>query len=310
MLTEEDWKRLWELFADALSEKHMDSDPHRGIFNENVIPTADYETNRKVVIDLAKQILIDYEIDTGPRVFKIAPLPPPKPRESQSDGRPSLQRSLQVSRSELSLGERLYDYIIERKGEISQTRASQDLGVTLEEISEALEQLVKSGKLSPSSVESTIQIEEQTQLCRFCQQRIPSDATFCIHCGQSQSQETRIEFEPRPRSDSTNYEWQPPIEQKKRTEVPKRETERSRYTLSPDKTARSRNSPFLARILERRHEAGGRVRPPPLTSGKPSLRPIGRSPAMPPRPIGCRTCGHILEFRANRWYCTHCRRYQ
>lgn len=325
MLTEKDVKRLWRLFTDSLSEGQLDSDAHRGSFNENIILTADYDTNRKVVMDLARQICPGQGIDhKGPKVLRME-MPPPK-TDDRSRLEVSLlsQESLQLARDQPSLDERLFEYIVERKGEISRTNASQDLGVTLREIDESIERLWKAGRLPRPSDERATQIEEQTRRCMYCQGEIFSGSRFCIHCGRSQEEQTmRASTEPQ-LSDDWKYDRleSPPMDQKKLGEATRSETGRSRFGLIrkklttarhpvPDLT-RSREKPCVERRFFKSGDLRGNSKPQlwgQRSRASPLLRPVLKASHESLQPMSCRRCGHIMERHGKMRYCSRCRRY-
>jgi len=322
MLTEKDVKRLWRLFTDILSEGQLDSDTYRGSFNENIILTADYDTNRKVVIDLARQMCPGQGIDRkGPKVLRIEMPPPKTDDESRLEVSLLSQESLQLALDQLSLDEKLFDYIVERKGEISRANASQDLGVSLREVDECIQRLWQAGRLPRPSEERGAQIEELTRRCMYCQEEIPSGSTFCIHCGRTQEGQTmQASTEPQISDDWTHEKWEPqPTDQKKLEQVTRSGTGRSGFWLLRKKEAkaghplsdlaRSTERPYAERRLFEGKDPRGTSRPQ-LWSLRSSLllRPVLEASHKSLQPVSCGRCGHIMERRGNRWYCGRCRR--
>ncbi|MGQ9640129.1 MAG: hypothetical protein ACUVUB_06760 [Candidatus Bathyarchaeia archaeon] len=75
---------------------------------------------------------------------KVRPLPKTKPLKSKRTT-PELKEPL------TPLDEKVYDYIVEHSGVISWSKASKDLGVTVEQLKESAQRLKEAGRIMPSS---------------------------------------------------------------------------------------------------------------------------------------------------------------
>jgi len=90
----------------------------------------------------------------------------------------------------------VFKYLEEHRGEISITRTANDLGVTLEQLVEALSRLQSKGviqKDAPTFV-------ERMRRCDSCKKTIGADEPFCSYCGAKQmivaAQEPRASLDP------------------------------------------------------------------------------------------------------------------
>jgi len=292
-LTDMDVKKLWEAFADVLARQSLDPDAYRGGFHENIILTDSYETNHKIVVDLANRIAIDYEASRiDPRPIRIE-MPPPKTVQTQGPDTAFRREDLKVAYDQQLLDEKLYEYIVERNGQdISLTQASEDLGVSKEEIDRSIDRLCNAGRLPRPSAPT---IQEQMQNCMYCSGDTPSGSKFCIRCGQPQG--PQVEAETPSLIGQTDLRTEPPPDHMKTDDARTRE--------------RGLRFDLLRHFSERKiqeHRSADMWRH--LRSQKQFLskKPFGRFGAglKPVRPKTCPRCRHVLGPSG---YCDHCRRY-
>jgi len=302
VLTDVDVKRLWDVFANALAKQGLDSDTYRGKFHENIILTDSYDTNVRVMTDLANRIILDHETSyASPSPVRIEMPPPRVPQTERSDVPVLGQKGLKLVHDQQSLDEKLYEYIVQRIGQdVSLTQASEDLGVTRDEIGRSIDRLCDAGRLPRPSITA---IQEQTQRCMYCSAETPLGSKFCIRCGQPQ--EIRVGVETQLLDSQTHGELEPPlIDQKGLKEHVKAGGERIRFTLPklfPKREAAERSRTLFPQPWDRQ-------------SLHPQRRPFERvrSGALQPAQAKiCTKCRHIMRplGHGNRWYCDRCKRY-
>jgi hypothetical protein len=319
VLTEMDHKNLWSLFSDTLAQEGLEAGTYRGRFNENVIPTHNYDTNRRVIIDLVKRIASGRETsELDPRPIRIE-MPPPKAGHEHTSG----QENPRPVCEQQPVDERLYEYVRERYGQdISLNQASKDLRVAREEIDKAVDRLRKAGRLElasqPSSSNSLA--TEQTQRCIHCFSETALGSKFCAVCGQPQDIGVSTSFSHQPGETemllpdhitipevrSEDQRTEPGVEGQRRTPDRKREESVFRFripTIGPKPTQ------------DRTRQTGGR---PPITGGTRS-ESWGKPPPAKGRPVtglrlgrsmSCPRCSHLtLRWTGKRWYCDKCASY-
>lgn len=294
-LTDVDLRNLWETFAGVLAGQSLDPDAYRGRFHENIILTDSYETNHKIVVDLANRIAIDHEashIDPGPIRIEM---PPPKAVQTQGPNiAPFRQEDLKPAYDQQQLDEKLYEYILERNGQdISLTQASEELGVGREEVDRSIDKLCNVGRLPRPLIPA---IQEQTQQCMYCSGDIPLGSKFCIRCGQPQG--PQLGMETSSLTGQIDFGTEPPPDHVKTDDTRTRERG-LRFDLfrhfSERKIQEHRPADMWLHLRSKKQFA--------------SKKPFDRFGAglKPARPKTCPRCRHILGPSG---YCDHCRRYR
>ena len=94
----------------------------------------------------------------------------------------------------VSLDDRVLNYLSDHHGEISITRASQELSINLQEITEALSRLQSRGLIQKESA-----FVERMRNCVSCKRTIGADEPFCSYCGTKQlavKKETQPSLDP------------------------------------------------------------------------------------------------------------------
>ena len=294
-LTEVDLKKLWDKFADALTKQNLDPDAYRGSFHENIILTESYDTNRKIVADLASRITVDDEAKLiDPKPIRIE-MPPPKASQTHEHDSTFQQENTKLAYDQQLLDEKLYEYIVQRNGEdISLTQASEHLGAAREEIDKSIDRLCNAGRLPRPTIPT---IQEQTQACVYCSAEIPLGSKFCIRCGQPQ--ETQLGMETPPSDGAIDLGAEPPPPDFVRTEDTRARERGLRFDLLRHLSERKAREQRPADMWQRWRPQVS------FPSGKPFNR-FGTS-YKPARPRICPRCRHILGPTG---YCDHCRRHR
>lgn len=95
----------------------------------------------------------------------------------------------------MSLETRILDYLSDHHGEISITRASQELGVNLQLLTDTLSRLQNRGLIQRESA-----FVERMRNCVTCKRTIGADEPFCSYCGTKQAavkKEAQASLDPR-----------------------------------------------------------------------------------------------------------------
>lgn len=93
-----------------------------------------------------------------------------------------------------SVDERVLNYLSDHHGEISITRASQELSTGLQQLTESLSRLQNKGLIQESA------FVERMRNCVSCKRTIGADEAFCSYCGTKQlavKKETQASLDPR-----------------------------------------------------------------------------------------------------------------
>ena len=94
-----------------------------------------------------------------------------------------------------SVDDRVLNYLSDHHGEISITRASQDLSINLQQLVESLSRLQSIGLIQKESA-----FVERMRNCVSCKRTIGADEPFCSYCGTKQAavkKETQPSLDPR-----------------------------------------------------------------------------------------------------------------
>jgi len=83
---------------------------------------------------------------------------------------------------ELNIEERVLKYLSDHRGEISITRAAQELGMSLQELTGILSRLQSKGSIQKESA-----FVERMRNCVSCKKAIGADELFCSYCGTKQA---------------------------------------------------------------------------------------------------------------------------
>jgi len=294
-LTDVDLKKLWDKFADALTKQNLDPDAYRGSFRESIKLTESYDTNRKIIADLASCIIVGDEAKLiDPKPIRIE-MPPPKAAQTREPDSTFQQENPKLAYDQQLLDEKLYEYIVQRNGQdISLAQASEHLGVTREEIDKSIDRLCNADRLPRPTIPT---IQEQTRACVYCSSEIPLGSKFCDMCGQPQ--ETQLGIETPLPGGAIDFRVEPPSPD---------------YVRMRDTRARERGLRFdlLRHLSERKAreqrpaDTWQRWRP---QASFPSGKPFNRfsTSYKPARPRICPRCRHILGPTG---YCDHCRRHR
>jgi Mn-dependent DtxR family transcriptional regulator len=81
----------------------------------------------------------------------------------------------------VSVDDRVLSYLSDHHGEISITRAAQDLGINLQQLTESLSRLQSRGLIQKESA-----FVERMRNCVSCKRTIGADEPFCSYCGIKQ----------------------------------------------------------------------------------------------------------------------------
>jgi len=116
---------------------------------------------------------------------------------AQQPARPSspLGDSAKAPGSLTNIDERVLNYLSDHHGEISITRASQDLGMSLQQLTDALSRLQ-----SRSLIQKDSAFVERMRNCVSCKRTIGADEPFCSYCGTEQiaaKKEAQASLDPR-----------------------------------------------------------------------------------------------------------------
>jgi len=96
---------------------------------------------------------------------------------------PSTPKPIAISQTPvMSLETRILDYLSDHHGEISITRASQELGVNLQLLTDTLSRLQSRGLIQRESA-----FVERMRNCVSCKRTIGADEPFCSYCGAKQA---------------------------------------------------------------------------------------------------------------------------
>ena len=94
-----------------------------------------------------------------------------------------------------SVDEWVLNYLSDHHGEISITRASQELSTSLQQLTESLSRLQSKGLIQKESA-----FVERMRNCVSCKRTIGADEAFCSYCGTKQlavKKETQASLDPR-----------------------------------------------------------------------------------------------------------------
>jgi len=96
---------------------------------------------------------------------------------------PSASKPVAISQTPvMSLETRILDYLSDHHGEISITRAAQELGVNLQLLTDTLSRLQSRGLIQRESA-----FVERMRNCVSCKRTIGADEPFCSYCGAKQA---------------------------------------------------------------------------------------------------------------------------
>lgn len=115
-------------------------------------------------------------------------LPPPERPTSQVG-------PLTPQTAVVSVDDGVLNYLSDHRGEISITRASQELGISLQQVTESLSRLQSKGRIQRDSA-----FVERMRNCLSCKRTIGADETFCSYCGTKQvaaKEEPQASLDPR-----------------------------------------------------------------------------------------------------------------
>jgi hypothetical protein len=97
--------------------------------------------------------------------------------------------------SAVSIDDGVLNYLSDHRGDISITRASQELGISLQQVTESLSRLQSKGRIQKESA-----FVERMRNCLSCKRTIGADETFCCYCGTKQvavQEEPQASLDPR-----------------------------------------------------------------------------------------------------------------
>lgn len=117
-------------------------------------------------------------------------------KELRSPERPASQLGpITPQTPAVSVDDSVLNYLSDHRGEISITRASQELGISLQQVTESLSRLQGKGRIQKESA-----FVERMRNCLSCKRTIGADETFCCYCGTKQvavKEEPQASLDPR-----------------------------------------------------------------------------------------------------------------
>ena len=109
-----------------------------------------------------------------PSDVRNGPRPPERPISQLGQSTPQT--------TTVSVDDSVLNYLSDHRGEISITRASQDLGLSLQQVTESLSRLQSKGRIQKDST-----FVERMRNCLSCKRAIGADEAYCCYCGTKQA---------------------------------------------------------------------------------------------------------------------------
>jgi hypothetical protein len=133
----------------------------------------------------------------GRQILQQGPATPVRASGETKESRPPNATAPTVTQVPIgvSIDDHVLNYLSDHHGEISVTRASQELSINLQQITEALSRLQSRGLIQKESA-----FVERMRNCVSCKRTIGADEPFCSYCGTKQlaiKKESQPSLDPR-----------------------------------------------------------------------------------------------------------------